>query len=160
MNELNRERWVFLKLKGRTEKNCKEYDTIHNKLVMKSYKKVPVITSTQILTRSMNYETINAKDYTRFKKVWYQTTSLIMSIGMTILLGIVAYKEIMLEPTNIFRYLSYVFNIAWALISSLWSGYKNYKNTTIDHISRLTMIVNRYSEWQKEQNDGRNSDGL
>jgi hypothetical protein len=55
----------------------------------------------------------------------------------------------MLEPTNIFRYLSYVFNIAWALISSLWSGYKNYKNTTIDHISRLTMIVNRYSEWQK-----------
>jgi hypothetical protein len=60
----------------------------------------------------MNYETINAKDYTRFKKVWYQSTSLIMSIGMTILLGIVAYKEIMLEPTNIFRYLSYVFNIA------------------------------------------------
>jgi hypothetical protein len=103
---------VFLKLKGRTKKNCKEYDTIYNKLVMKSYKKVPVITSTQILTRSVNYETINAKDYTRFKKVWYQATSLVMSIGMTILLGIVAYKEIMLEPTNIFRYLSYVFNIA------------------------------------------------
>jgi hypothetical protein len=67
---------------------------------------------------------------------------------MTILLSILAYKELMLNWENVFRYLTYVFSIVWALVSSLWSGYKTYKNTTIDHISRLTMIVNRYAAWK------------
>lgn len=149
LNEENRQNWVFHKLKGRTKDNYKDYDKLYQNLTEKSYAKVPVITSTQILTRSANYETINAKDYTSVKKAWYQASSLAMSIGMTILLSVIAYKEIMIDWTNLFRYLSYVFNIAWALISSLFSGYNNYRHTTLDHISRLTMIVNRYAEWCK-----------
>ena len=148
LNALNRERWIYRKLRGKTKKSCPDYDKILQKLTEKSFKKVPIITSTQILTRSTNYETINAKDYTKFKRIWYQSTSLALSLGMTILLGIIAYKELLLNWTNVFRYLTYVLNIIWALVSSLWSGYKNYKTTTTDHISRLTMIVNRYSEWK------------
>ena len=60
------------------------------------------------------------------------------------------YKELILNWENLFRYLTYLFSILWALVSSLWSGYKTYKNATIDHLSRLTMIVNRYVEWSKK----------
>lgn len=149
LNELNRDRWIFMKLKGRTSKNYSKYNSLYSKLEQKSYKKVPIITSSQILTRSANYETINATDYTKRRKIFYQASSLSLSLCMTILLGILAYKELMLNWANVFRYLTYIFNIVWALITSLWNGYKTYKNTTIDHISRLTMIVNRYDEWCK-----------
>lgn len=148
LNTQNRNTWVLRKLKGKTSKNCPNYQSIKQKLEEKSYTKVPVITATQILTRSTKYETINATDYTKFKKLFYQTTSVFISVGMTIILGILAYKELLLNWENVFRYLTYVFSIVWALITSLWSGYKNYKTTTVDHISRLTMIVNRYGEWK------------
>lgn len=149
LNKQNRTAWVTRQLKGKTPKNCPKYELIKQKLIEKSYTKVPVITSTQILTRSTMYETVNATDYTKSKKIFYQTISILMSAGLSIILGILAYKELMLNWENLFRYVTYIFSIVWALITSLWNGYKNYKTTTVDHISRLTMIVNRYGEWKK-----------
>lgn len=147
LNKDNREKWVLAKLRGRTEKNCTKYSKLKHKYIKKSYKKVPTVTSTQILTRSYNYAGINAKDYTRFKKIFYQITSVGLSLCSTILLGVIAYKELIVSWTNVFRYLTYIFNIMWALASSYMSGYKTYKSNTTDHISRLTMIVTRYDEW-------------
>jgi hypothetical protein len=149
LNIKNRAAWVFVKLKGKTKDNCPKFDAIEQKLIEKSYKNVPIITSTQILTRSSNYETINATDYTKSKKIFYQTSSMLFSMFLTLILGITAYKELILNWENVFRYLTYVFSILFALVTSLWSGYTNYKTTTIDHISRLTMIVNRYGEWKQ-----------
>lgn len=149
LNAVNRRNWVLYKLKGRTEKTCPKYSQIKQKLIEKSYKKVPKITSTQILTRSQNYESVDAKDYTKFKKTFYQISSVVISMGSTILLGSIAYKELLMNWTNIFRYMTYIFSIVWALASSFLSGYKTYRTNTIDHISRLTMIVHRYEEWCK-----------
>lgn len=149
LNHKNREAWVLQNLKGKTKKTCPKFEQIEQKLIKKSYKKIPVVTSTQIMTRSSKYETINATDYTKYKKIFYQSSSIIVSVSMTIVLGITAYKEILLNWENVFRYITYLFSIIVALVTSLLNGYKNYKMTTIDHISRLTMIVNRYIEWKQ-----------
>lgn len=46
---------------------------------------------------------------------------------------------------NVFRYVTYLFSMTWAIVTSLVKGYNITKKETIDHIARLTMIVNRYA---------------
>lgn len=153
LNYENRKMWILSKLKGRTKDNCEDYDKIYNKLVIKSYKRVDDITISEILTRSPRHQILTSKDYRNINKVFYQISSIVISFSSSIVLAALAYEELMLSWTNIFKYLSYVFSILWALVTSLCKGYRSYKNETIDHISRLTMIVNRYEDWDKGVRD-------
>ena len=149
LNYENRSLWIKNALKGRTKTNCDNYDEIYKKLVIKSYKRVKPVTISQILTRSAKNEVITAKDYTKIYKLAYQISSVVISLVSSVVLATLAYKNLMLSWTNVFRYLTYLFSIVWAIFTSYVKGYKTYKKETIDHISRLTMIVNRYEDWKK-----------
>lgn len=152
LNAENRRLWIQNKLRGKTEKNCENYQEIYNKLVDQSYKKVKPITISQILTRSPKNQVITAKDYTKMLKTLYQVFSVVFSLGSSIVLAFLAYESLKLSWTNVFRYITYLFSIVWSLFTANIKGYRTYKTETIDHISRLTMIVNRYEDWKKGDN--------
>ena len=148
LNEENKRLWVKNKLGNKTPENCPKYHKLKDRYDRWVGFFVKPITSGQILTRSGKYKIIDAKDYGKSFKYSYQALSVVISMVSSIVLACLAFNELRLNWENIFRYITYLGNIVWAMFSSLSSGYKNYNAVTSDHISRLTMIVNRYSDWK------------
>ena len=97
------------------------------------------------MTRSSRLEILSGKDFRTIRKVFQQVSAFIVSIAWSILLSLIAFKQINMSVENIFRYITYLFSMTWAIVTSLIKGYNTTKKETIDHIARLTMIVNRYA---------------
>ena len=148
LNEENKKNWVKFKLGNKTPENCPKYQKLKDRYDRWVSFFVKPVTSTQILTRSTKSNVIDARNYEKSSKYIYQTLSVVISIISSIVIARLAFNELLLNWENAFRYATYIGNIVWAMFSSLNSGYKTYKQETSDHISRLTMIVNRYDDWK------------
>lgn len=148
LNIENRNAWVKSKLGNKNQKNYPKYQKKKDLLDRWVGFFVKPITSTQILTRSNRYVALSAKDYRRQSKTFYQISSVFLSILSVIVFAAVQFKTFSFTPEKIFKFISYIFSIVFAIFSSLNAGYKNYIAEETDHLSRLTMIVNRFYEWR------------
>ena len=97
------------------------------------------------MTRSSRLEILSGKDFKNIRKIFQQASAFVVSIAWSILLSLIAFKQINMSVENIFRYITYLFSMTWAIVTSLIKGYNTTKKETIDNIARLTMIVNRYA---------------
>ena len=153
LNEKNRQAWIANKLGKKTEKNYAKFEKLKFRLEHKVAKKVPLITITQIMTRSSRLEILSGKDFSTVRKIFQQVSAFVVSIAWSILLSLIAFKQINMSVENVFRYVTYLFSMTWAIVTSLVKGYNITKKETIDHIARLTMIVNRYAMWKKNHEE-------
>lgn len=153
LNEKNRKAWIANKLGKKTEKNYAKFEKLKSRLERKVARKVPLVTITQIMTRSSRLEIISGKDFRTIRKIFQQVSAFVVSIAWATLLSLIAFKQINMSIENIFRYITYLFSMTWAIVTSLINGYNITKKETIDHIARLTMIVNRYAVWKKNHEE-------
>lgn len=153
LNQQNRDNWVKHKLGNKTDKNCKNYTELKDKLDRQVGFWVRPITISQILTRSSRYAVITARNYKKRNAIIYQSTTLILSILATAATSAIVFKNFVFEWSKIIKFATYLMNIVWAMMSSVSSGYKQHKEEVIDLVSRLTMIVNRYDDWKSKQGE-------
>lgn len=153
LNQQNRDNWVKNRLGNKTKKNCKNYDKIKDRLDRNVGFWVRPITVSQVLTRSSRYTVITAKDYKKRNKVIYQSSTLILSIVFTAATSAIVFKDFIFEWSKIVKFATYMMNIVWAMMSSLNAGYRQHREEVMDHVSRLTMIVNRYDDWRTNKGE-------
>lgn len=153
LNKKNRKAWIDNKLGSKTEKNYPKYEKLKARLERNVARKVPLITITQIMTRSSRTEILSGRDFKTIRKIIQQASAFVISIAWSILISLIAFKQLNMTAENVFRYVTYLFSMTWAIITSLIKGYNTNKKETIDHIARLTMIVNRYAVWKKNDEE-------
>ena len=123
LNEKNRQAWIANKLGKKTEKNYAKFEKLKFRLEHKVAKKVPLITITQIMTRSSRLEILSGKDFSTVRKIFQQVSAFVVSIAWSILLSLIAFKQINMSVENVFRYVTYLFSMTCAIVTSLVKGY-------------------------------------
>ena len=125
------------------------YDKLYFKCQRKADKIKP-IKSEDIMSLSDREMLYDVKNYTKDRKRKYQTASTILSTIFTILIASIAFKEIMLNWTNVFRYITYVFSISMTIALTVMKAYKTTGDETLDWFDRLLFIVDKYDTYKEQ----------
>lgn len=125
------------------------YDKLYFKYQRKADKIKP-IKSEDIMALSDSDMLYDAKNYAKDKKRRYQTISTILSTVFTILIASIAFKEIMMNWENVFRYITYIFSIAITIAITVNKAYKTTGDETLDWFNRLEFIVDKYATYKEK----------
>lgn len=168
LNQENRDHFIKNKIGSRTAANMakktfwlclfhpryrklteEEIGTIrYNKLyfrVQRKADKLKQIKSEDILALSDSEMLYDTKNYAKQQKRKYQISSTILSTFFTILIASIAFKEIMLNWTNVFRYITYLFSILATIALTVTKAYRTTGEETLDWFSRLKFILDKYA---------------
>lgn len=150
LDEENYKAYVDNALKGRTRENYKkDFDKLYNRLVCKAHRKVRKIKSIEVRSRCSSKDLANSKNYLKMTKTIYLFTTGIVSILASILFASIAYQELLLNVSNIFRYVSYLAIIAITIGTTIRSAWTMTIDVTTDYLIRLEHIVNKYVQFKK-----------
>ena len=174
LNQENREHYIKNKIGCRTAKNLAKktkwmcfwhpsykklseaeigqirYDKLYFKIQRKADKLRPV-KSDEIMALSDKEILYDVKNYRKSKKRRYQIASTILSTGFTILIASIAFKEIMLDWTNVFRYLTYMFSILSTISMTVLKAYRTTGEETKDWYSRLKFVLDKYACYKEKE---------
>lgn len=186
LNQENREHFIKNKIGSRTPKNLAKktkwlcfihpsyrkltadeiglvrYNKIYFKIQRKA-DKLKSIKSSEIMALSDTDLLYDAKNYSKSKKRSYQIASTILSTCFSILIASIAFKEIMLNWENVFRYVLYLFAITSTIALTVVKAYKTTGEETFDWFNRLKNILDKYACYKAKEvseNGDRNSVGL
>ena len=186
LNQENREHFIKNKIGSRTPKNLAKktkwlcfihpsykkltaeaignirYNKIYFKIQRKADKLKP-IKSSEIMALSDTNLLYDAKNYTKSKKRSYQIVSTILTTCFSILIASIAFREIMLNWENVFRYVLYLFSIISTIAMTVVKAYKTTGEETIDWFNRLKNILDKYACYKAKEvseNGSGNSVGL
>ena len=126
----------------------------YNKLyfrVQRKADKLKQLKSEDILALSDSEMLYDTKNYAKSQKRKYQISSTILSTFFTILIASIAFKEIMLNWTNVFRYITYLFSMVSTIAITVTKAYRTTGEETLDWFSRLKFILDKYACY-KENN--------
>ena len=154
LNEENRENYVKNKLKNRTKDNTPKYEELKEKYIRLSYKRVKEIKASDIKTRGNTLYLADAKNYQKEKKIIYQTVTTIGTVIFSTILACIGFQELMLSWANAFRYVSYLFTIAFTMYNTITTAFKNTEVETLDHLTRLQFIVDKYVNYKEGKHNG------
>lgn len=174
LNQENREHYIKNKIGCRTTKNLAKktkwmcfwhpsykklseaeigqirYDKLYFKIQRKADRLRPV-KSDEIMALSDKEILYDVKNYRKSKKRRYQIASTILSTGFTILIASIAFKEIMLDWTNVFRYLTYLFSILSTISMTVLKAYRTTGEETKDWYSRLKFVLDKYACYKEKE---------
>ena len=181
LNQENREHFIKNKLGCRTPKNlakktkwlclihpsykklkAEEIGNIrYNKLYFKIQRqadKLKPIKSSEIMALSDSELLYDAKNYAKAKKRRYQIISTILTTCFSILIASIAFKEIMLNWENVFRYVLYLFSIVTTVAMTVVKAYKTTGEETYDWFNRLKNILDKYACYKAKEVKGNGND--
>lgn len=186
LNQENRDHYIKNKLGARTAKNLSKktkwmcfwhpsyrkltkedigqirYNKLYFKIQRKADKLKP-IKSEEIMALSDSEVLYDVKNYRKDKKRKYQITSTIVSTIFSIIIASIAFKEIMLNWVNVFRYITYVFSIVSTIAMTVVKAYRVTGDETFDWFNRLKFVLDKYACYKEEQakevSDANNIDG-
>ena len=174
LNEENREHFIKNKIGSRSAKNLAKktkwmcfwhpeykklsesqigqirYDKLYFKIQRKA-DKLKLIKSEEIMALSDSELLYDAKNYAKSKKRKYQITSTILTVCFSILLASIAFKEILVNWENVFRYITYLFSIVSAISMTVVKAYKTTGEETYDWFNRLKYILDKYACYKAEE---------
>lgn len=174
LNQENREHYIKNKIGCRTAKNlakknkwlcfwhpsykeltANEIGEIrYNKLYFKIQRradKLKPIKSDEIMALSDKEVLYDVKNYRKTKKRTYQIVSTILSTGFTVLIASIAFREIMLDWTNVFRYVTYLFSILSTIAMTVLKAYRVTGEETKDWYSRLKFVLDKYACYKEKE---------
>lgn len=174
LNQENREHYIKNKIGCRTAKNlakknkwlcfwhpsykeltANEIGEIrYNKLYFKIQRradKLRPIKSDEIMALSDKEVLYDVKNYRKTKKRAYQIASTILSTGFTVLIASIAFREIMLDWTNVFRYVTYLFSILSTIAMTVLKAYRVTGEETKDWYSRLKFVLDKYACYKEKE---------
>lgn len=126
----------------------------YNKLYFKIQRKadrLKPLKSEDILALTDSEMLYDTKNYANSQKRKFQIVSTILTTFFTILIASIAFKEIMLNWTNVFRYITYIFSMLSTIAITITKAYKVTGEETLDWFSRLKFILDKYACY-KENN--------
>lgn len=126
------------------------YEKLYFKVQRKADKLKP-IKSAEIMALSDCELLYDAKNYAKIKKRRYQVTSTILTICFSVLLASIAFKEILMNWTNVFRYITYLFSIVSTIAMTVVKAYKMTGEETLDWFNRLKNILDKYACYKAEE---------
>lgn len=152
LNEENRKNYVKNKLKNKTEQNCKNYKKLKEKYEKKSYSKVREIKSSDVKTRGDTLYLADAKNYQKTKKYLYQIITTTFTVIFTTILAFIGFDKIFMSWANLFRYVTYLFTIAFTMASTITTAFRFTEEEVYDHLKRLQFIVDKYVNYKGGKN--------
>ena len=153
LNKENRENYVKNKLKNRTKDNYPKYKELCDKYEKEAIRRVPEIKSCDVKTRGSSLYLIDSKNHLKEKKYTYQVISTVWTIVWTTIMACIAFKEMMMCWANVFRYASYLCTIAMTMYSTISEAYKTTEEETLDHLTRLQFIIDKYVNYKEGKED-------
>lgn len=174
LNQENRDHYIRNKLGCRTAKNLAKknrwmcfwhpsykklsaneigeirYSKLYFKIQRKADKLKP-IKSDEIMALSDKEILYDVKNYRKTKKRTYQIVSTVLSTGFTILIASIAFREIMLDWTNVFRYVTYLFSILSTIAMTVLKAYRVTGDETKDWYSRLKFVLDKYACYKEKE---------
>lgn len=176
LNQENREHYIKNKIGSRTAKNMAKKTKLlcffhpsyrkmskedigqlrYTKLyfrVQRKADKLKQITSEEIMALSENEVLYDSRNHRKDIKKRYQILSTIGSTLFTILLASIAFKEIMLNWLNVFRYVTYLFSMLTTICMTVVRAYRVTGDETIDWYNRLMFIVDKYASYKETQKE-------
>lgn len=174
LNQENRDHYIKNKIGCRTAKNLAKktkwicfwhpsYKKLseaeigeirYNKLYFKIQRRADrlrPIKSDEIMALSDKEILYDVKNYRKTKKRTYQILSTILSTGFTILIASIAFREIMLDWTNVFRYVTYLFSILSTIAMTVLKAYRVTGEETTDWYSRLKFVLDKYACYKEKE---------
>lgn len=174
LNQENRDHYIKNKIGCRTAKNLAKktkwicfwhpsYKKLseaeigeirYNKLYFKIQRRADrlrPIKSDEIMALSDKEILYDVKNYRKTKKRTYQILSTILSTGFTILIASIAFREIMLDWTNVFRYVTYLFSILSTITMTVLKAYRVAGEETKDWYSRLKFVLDKYACYKEKE---------
>lgn len=174
LNQENRDHYIKNKIGCRTAKNLAKktkwicfwhpsYKKLseaeigeirYNKLYFKIQRRADrlrPIKSDEIMALSDKEILYDVKNYRKTKKRTYQILSTILSTGFTILIASIAFREIMLDWTNVFRYVTYLFSILSTIAMTVLKAYRVTGEETNDWYSRLKFVLDKYACYKEKE---------
>lgn len=150
--------WLCLFHPGYRKLTEEEIGTIrYNKLyfrVQRKADKLKQLKSEDILALSDSEMLYDTKNYAKSQKRKYQISSTILSTFFTILIASIAFKEIMLNWTNVFRYITYLFSMVSTIAITVTKAYRTTGEETLDWFSRLKFILDKYACYKEIKREG------
>lgn len=150
LNKENRDNYIHNKIGYKTHTKNKKYLKKYYKVCAKA-DKLHKIKSVELLTRCESKYITDSRNYAKIKKVTSQTISTIGSVIMAIALASIAFKQLMLNWTTCFRYLSYVFTMVSTIVLTMTKAYKITGEETLDYLARLQHIGDRYVNYKENR---------
>lgn len=126
------------------------YDKLYYRAQRKA-DKLRKIKSEEIMALSESEYLYDAKNYTKSKKRTTQIISTTLSMFFAILIASVAFKEIMLNWTNVFRYILYLFSMTTTIAMTVIQAYKITGSETFDWYNRLKHILDKYACYKEKK---------
>lgn len=123
----------------------------YKKLVAKAHKnanKIKKLKSSDVLTRGENLVLYDSKNYQNKNKFTYQVVSGLLSIAIVIIITMIAFEQIKMSWENLFRYLMYVWSMFVSMVMTIIYATKKTRDNTLEHLSRLQLIVDRFVIWR------------
>jgi hypothetical protein len=174
LNQENRNHFIKNKIGARTAKNmavknkwldfwhpsyrkltAEEIGAIrYNKLYFKCQRKADKmrqIKSEEIMALSDTEYLYDAKNYRKELKRRYQVASTILSTFFTMLIASIAFKEILLNWVNVFRYVTYLFSMTTTIAMTVIKAHKTTGEETFDWFSRLKFILDKYACYKEKR---------
>lgn len=156
LNEENRQNYIKQKMGKRTRENCPNYDKLLEKYEKKAIRHVPEIKSCDVKTRGETVNLVDARNYQKAKKIYYEIFSTIGSIFCTIALAVLGVENISMNVANLFRYLSYVGSVVITMLMTIGRANRNTEIEVFDHLKRLQFIDDKYRNWKEGKTNGSN----
>ena len=174
LNQENREHYIRNKIGSRTARNLAKktwwiclwnpsYKKLteteigqmrYNKLYFKCQRKadkLKQIKSEEIMALSESECLYDVKNHRKELKRKYQIASTILSTFFTVLIASIAFKEILLNWTNVFRYITYLFSIISTIAMTILKAYRVTGEETLDWYSRLKFILDKYACYKEKE---------
>lgn len=130
------------------------YENLVQKYKLKS-DKLRQIKSEEIMALTESEYLYDVKNYRKERKRVYQIFSTLLSILFTVLIASIAFKEILLNWTNVFRYVTYLFSILATTAMTIITAYKTAGEETFDWYNRLKFVLDKYACYkEKEEKNG------
>lgn len=130
-----------------------------DRIIGKKASRLRKVTSIEIMTRGTSKIIIDVRSKAKSKKAVYHSVSAISTLFTSTLFASIMYKEIMLNWENVFRYLGYLFTLAYTIISTIFKAYRLYKDEVTGHLSKLQYVLDRYESY-KESKYGKESQSV
>lgn len=143
LNEENKHDFIKAKIGSMTPENTPDFDKIKRKIEIKA-DKIPRVNSIQVVTRTDKAHIVNAKNYSKIKKWAWLAISTIGSVAMSIVLASIAFDKFAFSIASLFRFCTYMASIVMSIMTGMFKGYSVTKSETLDHLSRLTFIIDKY----------------
>lgn len=152
---LGKKNWLLCVLHPSWKKLTKEeigqirYNNLYFKIQRKA-DKLRQVKSEEIMALSDSDMLYDSKNHLKAKKRAFQVTTTITSFLLTTLLASIAMKEILLNWTNVFRFVGYLCSMAWTIAYTVIRAYKQTGDETIDYFNRLKFIIDKYATYKEK----------